>query len=107
MLTCYKIVNKKESWEKEQDNIYRIDLTNTRKFIGFNRTDPESTRIGFIETNNKTKYYKLKTNISELTELYDFYSNDTYLFIRTNGSTPYEELGELKLSPKIKILIIT
>ena len=106
ILTCFKIVNKKESWEKETDNIYRIDLTNTSKFSGLNDTTPESTRIGYLLTNNKTKYYNVKTNMSSLIDLYDFYTNESHLFIRTNGSTPYEELGELKMAPRIKILII-
>ena len=106
ILSCYKIVNKKESWEKESDNIYRIDLTNVSKFNGVKDTTPQGNRIGFMETKNKTKYYNLKPNLSELTELYDFYSNETYFFVRTNGSTPYEELGELKLATKINILII-
>ena len=30
ILSCYKIVDKKESWEKVNDNIYRIDLSNIR-----------------------------------------------------------------------------
>ena len=34
ILIDYKIVSKKESWEKESDNIYRINLTNTNKFSG-------------------------------------------------------------------------
>jgi flagellar biosynthesis chaperone FliJ len=106
ILTCYKIVNKKESWEKESDNIYRIDLTNLSKFKGLNDTTPEGTSIGFMETKNKTKYYNLKKTLSELTEAYDFCSNGTYFFVRTNGATPYEELGELKLAPRIKILIL-
>ena len=106
ILTSYKIVNKNESWEKESDNIYRIDLTNLSKFSGLNDTSPESTRIGFIETKNKTKYYNVKRKLSELTELYDYYTNESHLFIRTNGSTPYEELGELKVAPRIRILVI-
>ena len=106
ILTSYKIVNKKESWEKESDNIYRIDLTNPSKFSGLNNTSADSTRIGFIEIKNRTKYYKVKKSISELTELYDYYTNESHLFIRTNGSSPYEELGELKLAPRIKILVV-
>ena len=106
IFTSYKIVNKKESWEKESDNIYRIDLTNPSKFIGLNDTSSDSTRIGFIETKNKTKYYKVKKSISELTELYDYYTNESHLFIRTNGSTPYEELGELKFAPRVRILVV-
>ena len=106
ILTCYKIVNRKESWEKESDNIYRINLTDTSKFSGLNDTQPESTRIGILLTKNKTKYYKVKTNMSSLIDLYDFYTNESHLFIRTNGSNPYDELGELKMAPRIKILII-
>ena len=97
-------MNKKESWKKESDNIYRIDLTNVSKFNGVKDTTPQGNRIGFMETKNKTKYYNLKPNLSELTELYDFYSNETYFFVRTNGSTLYEELWELKLATKINIL---
>ena len=73
ILSCYKIVNRKQSWEKEKDNIYRIDLTNISKFIGVNDDiSAESTRICFMETKNKTKYYNLKSTLSELNEPYDF-----------------------------------
>ena len=81
-------------------------MTNPSKFIGLNDTSSDSTRIGFIETKNKTKYYKVKKSISELTELYDYYTNESHLFIRTNGSTPYEELGELKFAPRVRILVV-
>ena len=107
ILSCYKIVNKKESWEKESNNIYRIDLTNINKFSGIKDITSDSTRIGFMETKNKTKYYNLKSKLSELNELYDFFSNGTYFFVRTNGATPYEELGELKLAPKIMLLTVS
>ena len=106
ILSCYKIVNKKESWEKESDNIYRVDLTDPKKFSGIKDTTPESTNIGFMETKNKTKYYNLKSELSELSELYDFYSNEKYLYVRTNGASPYEELGELKLAPRLFVLIM-
>ena len=50
IITCYKIVNKNESWEKERDLIYRVDLTNHNKFIGVNANQRESTSIGFVES---------------------------------------------------------
>ena len=59
-----------------------------------------------METKNKTKYYNLKSELSELSELYDFYSNEKYLYVRTNGASPYEELGELKLAPRLFVLIM-
>ena len=107
ILSGYKIVNKKESWEKETDNIYRIDLTNTNKFSGVKDISPIINRIGFMETKNRTKYYNLKPKLSELKEPYDFYSNETYFFVRTNGATPYEELGELKLSTRTLVLSVS
>ena len=88
ILSAFKIANKKESWEKESDNIYKIDLTNINKFSGVKDTNPYINIIGFMETKNKTKYYNLKSNLSELTEPYDFYCDETYLFVRTNGATP-------------------
>ena len=104
ILSFYKIVNSKQSQEKEEDNIYKIDLTNIDNFIGV-RDDisEESTRIGFLETKHKTKYYNLKSTLSELNVL----QCSKKFFFRTNGLTPYEELGELKLAQKIKILIIS
>jgi hypothetical protein len=105
ILSAYKIANKKESWEKESDNIYKIDLTNINKFSGVKDTNPYINIIGFMETKNKTKYYNLKSTLSELTEPYDFYCDETYLFVRTKGATPYEELGELKLATRLMILI--
>ena len=107
ILSGYKIVNKKESWEKESDNIYRIDLTNVNKFSGVKDISPIINRIGFMETKNRTKYYNLKPKLSELKEPYDFYSNETYFFVRTNGATPYEELGELKLSTRTLVLSVS
>ena len=58
ILTSYKIVNIKESWEKESDIIYRIDFTNPGKFSGLNDTSLDSTRIGFL--NQKVKQNILK-----------------------------------------------
>jgi hypothetical protein len=107
IISCYKIVNKKESWEKESDNIYRIDLTNLNKFEGVNDITTQGANIGFMETKNRTKIYNLKLKLTELTELYDFYSNKTHLFVRTNGATPYEELGELKIAPAISVIIMS
>ena len=104
ILSAYKIVNKNESWEKEADNIYRIDLTNISKFSGVKDINPYINTIGFMETKNKTKYYNLKYKLSELNETYDFYCDGTNLFVRTNGSNPYEELGELKLATRILVL---
>ena len=106
IISCYKIVNKKESWEKESDKIYRIDLTDRTKFQGINDITYEGVTIGFMEAKNKTKYYNLKKTLSELTEPYDYYYNERYLFVRTNGATPYEELGELKLATGISILVM-
>jgi hypothetical protein len=59
ILSAYKIINK-------------IDLTNVTKFSGVKDITPDSTKVGFMEINNKTKYYNLKANISELTQPYDF-----------------------------------
>ena len=73
-------------------------------FLELKIQSPIFNRIGFMETKNKTKHYRLKSKLSELTEPYDFYSNETYFFVKTNGATPYEELGELKLSTRIKII---
>ena len=58
------------------------------------------------QQNDEKQNAEINEKLSDLKELYDFYSNGTYFFVRTNGASPYEELGELKLAPRLKILLL-
>ena len=42
-----------------------------------------------------------------LNNIYDFYCDGTFLYIKTNGKSPYEELGELKLATRTNLLFMT
>lgn len=80
IVTSAKIVNNKEAWEEVQENIYRLDLTNTNLFLGYNGTDENSCNIGFIRVNNEI-YGGLKDDLELLKNDFDYYLDGKYIYI--------------------------
>ena len=104
-ISGYKIIDKNESWEIMDINnsIYKINLKNTNNFKGVQNIDDNINKIGFLLDEKNNTYYNLKTNISDIENLYDFFCDGTYLYIKTNKTTPFEEFGILKLATNIKL----
>lgn len=101
----YKIANSEASWQLHTEGLYKINLTDTKYFTGLTTTDSNSTNVGFLEDKNGVKYANKKGTLSELENEYDFYCDETYLYIKSDEN-PYSKLGELKLATKTNLLII-
>lgn len=103
-ISAYKYVEK--NWEKYSEDVYRIDIRDENNYSGYQCADPHAFNVGFIEDDNGNKYYRKKHSIDQLTEKYDFYSDDErYLYLQ-NDRDPYEELGGLKLAVNAKLFIL-
>ncbi len=104
-ISGYKIADSQESWQLHSEGIYKINLTDTQFFSGLTSTDGNSTNIGFLEDKTGTKYFSKKGSLSELENEYDFYCDETYLYIKSD-TNPYDRLGELKLATKTNLFIL-
>ena len=102
----YKIADRKDCWIEhgKGQGLYQINLKDKRYFNGVQAVDANSINIGFIEDKNGKKYYSKKSSLSELKNQYDFFCDDTFLYIKTDKN-PYEDLGTLKLAPKAQALL--
>lgn len=88
-----------------QNQIYRINLKELKNFEGIQSVDNNSVNIGFIEDEKGNKYYKRVNSIELIKEQYDFYCDDTYLYIKSLKN-PYEQLGELKLATRTNLILL-
>ena len=98
----YKIANSEESWELDEEGIYKINLTDPQRFTGLMTTDANSVNIGFLEDSNGVKCYNKVGTKEELVNPFDFYCDETYLYIKCDEN-PYKKLGELKLATKTNL----
>ena len=105
ILTGYKIADKKESWEKYEEGIYRINLRDTQYFSGLMATDNNSTNIGFLEDAKGIKYAEKKSYMQAMKQEGDFYCDGTYLYLKCEEN-PYIKMGALKLATKTNLLIL-
>lgn len=105
VISAYKIVNSKESWQLHEDGIYKVNLTDAQSFSGLMTTDSNSVNVGFLEDTSGTKYFNKKSALTELENLYDFYCDESYLYMKSQEN-PYEKLGELKLATKTNLFIL-
>ena len=104
-ISGYKIADAKESWQLHEEGIYKINLTDKQSFSGLMTTDNNSTDIGFLEDTDGTKYHSKKGALSELEKEYDFYCDETYLYIKSEEN-PYSKLGELKLATQTNLFTL-
>ena len=104
-MSGYKIVNSKDSWQLHEDGIYKVNLTDTQCFSGLMTTDSNSVNVGFLEDSNGTKYFNKKGTLSELENQYDFYCDESYLYMKSDEN-PYSKLGELKLATRTNLFIM-
>lgn len=104
-ISGYKIANSESSWELYSDGIYRINLKDTNSYTGLTTIDANSINIGFLEDKTGQKYYNKVSALENIANEYDFYCDDTYLYIKSEEN-PYNALGELKLATKTNLLIL-
>lgn len=101
----YKIADKKTCWRQHSSGIYQIQLGDKRYFSGVQDVDANSVNIGFIQDKNGKKYFNKKGSLGELKDQYDFYCDNTYLYIKSDKN-PYEALGTLKLATRTNLLYL-
>ena len=99
-----KILDKSTAWNlvDETNNIYSIDLTNTDNFSGIKNVDVDSCNIGCLIDKNGRKYANIKENKESLTNEYDFFCDNSNLYIKCNGN-PTEKMGELIATTRIDL----
>ncbi len=106
IISVAKIINTNTVWERYTTGIYRVDLTNINNFVGYQGTDDNSCNIGFFTTEDKNIFSSRKSGIGNLSNLYDFYCDGQYFYIKSNQN-PTDALGIIKLSTKNDILSLS
>lgn len=106
IITTAKIIDNKDSWENYSDNVYRVNLKDKTKFKGFPNIDDNSCNIGFIKAENGNIYGDRKVEISLLKENYDFYCDNTYIYVYCDDN-PFNKLGITKLSTRYNLFAIS
>lgn len=103
-ISAYKYIG--NGWTKHSGNIYKIDLTDTRKYTGFKYDDDYTLNVAFLEGDDGTKYYNKQLSLDQLTKQNDFYSDGTqYLYIYSDKN-PYSNLGNLKVVLRCNLFIL-
>ncbi|MBE6733564.1 MAG: hypothetical protein E7561_06185 [Ruminococcaceae bacterium] len=91
-LSFAKIVSK--AWENAGNGFYKIDLTDEKNYSG---AKSRIANVGFF-TDDKGNYYGMrKKDAASCVDKYDFYCDDTYIYLKTDKE-PYAELGTLKMA---------
>lgn len=106
IISVAKIITTSNVWEQYSDDIYRIDLTNNKNFEGYKGTDDNSCNIGFFTTGDGNIYGNRESSIGNLTNLYDFYCDGQYFYIKSTQN-PTDALGRIKLSTKKDLLALS
>ncbi|MDF2927438.1 MAG: type sorting protein [Paenibacillaceae bacterium] len=93
-ISAVKIVN--SGWVQEGD-FYKFDLTQTNTYEGLKESSRRYNNVAFMEADDGVKYGVRKQNAETAINKYDFYCDDTHIYVKTNIN-PYIELGQLKLA---------
>lgn len=91
-ISQYKLIHA-DAWEKEAENIWKLDLTDPTKFDG--NTTEINTNVGFIKASGQI-YPNKCIAIDELKYTWDFYSDAQYVHV-------YTEKNPAELSDDIRI----
>lgn len=102
VMSQYKLI-KKGVWEKHDENIYKLDLTDTTKYGG--NTKDIDTNAGFMMVDGKIKYRKMFL-MEELQENWDFYCDDQYIYVYLDKS-PDEAADDIKIACCINCMPFT
>ncbi len=101
IISSAKIVSK--AWEDCGNGFYKIDLSNPENFTGLdneftkgNNGDYFYANVNFIEAEDGTIYGELQKNAEACTEKYQFYCDDTCVYLKTDVE-PYSDLGTCTL----------
>ena len=89
------LVNPSE-WQLVNNQIYRLNMANESSFAGIGFEYNEPFNIGFIEDESGNIHGNRKENIDLLAKEFDFYCEDTYLYVKAHDN-PSNLLGQIKL----------
>lgn len=99
-----RIVDKESSWTYDGYDIWKINLSDNTKYSGTKSIEDECNNIGYIfDPINEIIYPNKKENKDLLKENFDFYNDDSFLYVYCTNN-PNEECEKLYLSANISIL---
>lgn len=99
-ISCVKIINNK--WTKDSNGFYKYNII----MGNYDGVQSDETNIGFMEDKNGKKWGVRRENASKCTGSYDFYCDDTYIYVKSS-SDPYSALGVLTLGINDPILQVS
>lgn len=94
------------AWLYDEENLYKIDLSNYSNFYGIGRTYWEPYNIGFLEDENGNIYGKRKKSKELLEDENDFYCENNYLYIKSIIN-PSQKLGRIKFVSRNNLVRIS
>ena len=97
IISVAKIISNRSVWENVNSNVYRVDITNVENFSGCMMTDADSCNIGFFTDGKSNIYGDKKDGLEKLLKLGDFFSNEKYFYVYSNGN-PTDFFGTIKMA---------
>lgn len=94
------------AWLYDEENLYKIDLSNYSNFYGIGRTYWEPYNIGFLEDENGNIYGKRKKSKKLLEDENDFYCENNYLYIKSIIN-PSQKFGRIKFVSRNNLVRIS
>ena len=94
------------AWLYDEENLYKIDLSNYSNFYGIGRTYWEPYNIGFLEDENGNIYGKRKKSKELLEDENDFYCENNYLYIKSIIN-PSQKFGRIKFVSRNNLVRIS
>lgn len=79
------IIKKTNAWEKDEENIYKLNLSKFENFTGIGYLSSEYYNIGFLFDENNI-YGNRKKEKSSLKIENDFYCEENYLYLLSNNN---------------------
>ena len=94
------------AWEKEENNIYKLDLSDYENFEGIKDKYGQSFNVGFIADEEGNIFGNRKETKEELQKQNDFFCEENYLYIKSNGN-PSDILGKIKIACRYNLVNIS
>lgn len=94
---------KDDVWVLDEEGIYKIDLSITDNFYGYQST---SKNIGFIADEHGNIYGNRKNDKNKMENEMDFYVEGNYLYLKCSKN-PYEKYGNLKFATQKSLMAIS
>jgi hypothetical protein len=97
IITIFKLLNNAGAWTQHSINVWRINLTIPSTHGGWTDIPSAGPNIGFLRTGS-TIYAVKKKTLAELANQWDFYTDSTYLYVRST-SNPTILAPDLRAAP--------